>query len=249
MPPGMYVPERVGSLATGPTGARGSGRFFLPGFPDVQESEKSPDMHYRYVEMAIRDSYVITMTLHDSSKRYMLGIAVDGRHVMSGKAVGNAVGALSTWEEASAQNYVVDGVSNTIRGWRESESSVRAFVVTQAAQSLATRWGDPTAMGTIVVAIFDEKVPDLAVVTKGSGARTRDIGTGAGQSITSVVVGTTFLPKPIASEVFFMKYAPPDELRKLGVWVPEQTVSQSTPNNRLWPAGNKSGYVQFPKPR
>lgn len=194
-------------------------------------SSRSSDWHYRYAEAVKGKSYGITIRLKDCTKKYAIAIAVDGIDVIDGEQI-LAVDNYNSWPRA----YVFDcGKDNggTIKGWRESQDHVREFVFTDAANSLAAKWDDYSAMGTIVVSVFRENIPEkVRGLSKG-------LGTGYGERLDSHVDETKFEAKEQAYEVFVIKYETKATLKKLGVW------REEVADNRLWPKKEK-GYINFP---
>ncbi|MDP3778966.1 MAG: hypothetical protein Q8R30_02915 [bacterium] len=220
-------------------------RFFKPSFADVRGDGNKPDTYYRFAEMQMGDTYGITINLRDKSQRVQVGIAVDGRHVISGQQVGSSIELLSTWETSS--NYVISQTGNSgptrIRGWRENNDKVREFVVTTPARSLAGKWHNLTQSGTIVVAVFRERTSEPQITLRGSTSR--GLGTGAGQQIESRVTRTTFNPQSVASEIFVIKYETQETLQKIGVNTP--TRDKSAP---YWPGNTPrpgQDHIKFPK--
>ncbi len=227
----------------GGTGAR----LFHPDFVDIHGDGNRPDTYYRFAEMRMADTYEIAIKLHDTSRRVQVGIAVDGRHVISGQQVASNIELLSTWNTASLSNYVVDQRGNAgatkIRGWRENNDRVRKFVVNTPANSLAGKWNNLTQIGTIVISIFDERISQPQINTRGSN--TRGLGTAAGQSVESKVIATTFDPQEIAAEIFIIKYETEKTLQRLGV-LKTTRESKSEP---YWPGSAPQpgkDHIKFP---
>lgn len=214
-------------------------RFFAP--TDIASAQKhgATTFHYFYVEAKESDNYGITIRLQDISKRYSVPTCVDGRDVIDGRKINGDVGSAHTWGQA----YILSnegGNGGTIEGWREDENTVRRFVFTAPEKSLAGKWDDYSAMGTIVVSVFEENPPpELGLTTRGA---TRGLGTGYGERVESRVTESEFQAKPIASEVFVIRYRTRKELKKLGVWKPEKAEEK---DDRFWPKKKKVG-IDFP---
>lgn len=213
-----------------------AGRFFLPrNIKDVAGSRSNPDIRYRYLEARAGQKYGVTVRLHDCSKRYQVSIAIDGRCILSGRKV-PSVNSFITWP--AGYIFFCDSENGgTIRGWREDQDTVREFVFTSPEQSFAGKWGDFSAMGTIVIAVFRESSePDLPKIA------TRGLGTGYGDRIESQVRTEEFHSKDIAYEIFVLNYQSKDNLQRLGVWEPE---TETRTNNRIWPGKQSKNFCQF----
>ncbi len=221
-------------------------RFFWPkDISDVQGHTTSADKYYRFMEAKMGATYGITIKLLDHTKRYLIGIAVDGRCVCSGKVVGNNIERSNSWD--SGGSYVFDvGSENggTITGWRESQNHVREFVFTSPENSFAGKWDDFSAIGTIAIAVFREDIPEPAQYDGSRSGGTRSIGTGYGNRVESRVGTTSFISKTVAYETFTINYQTTEVLKKLGVWTPEDLKAAP---NRMWPATPPREFCNFPE--
>ncbi|MDZ7612140.1 MAG: hypothetical protein U5L10_05235 [Candidatus Moranbacteria bacterium] len=222
-------------------------RFFEPTNIQDQRSDspRRPDVYYRYLEATKGIPYGITIKLKDTTKQYSIGIAIDGRGVLEGKKIPDFIEDLAAW---TGESYIFNcGQENggTLLGWRESQENVRQFFFSKPEKSLAGKWEDYSAMGTIVIAVFrhrddnDEVIPPQPQFTPG----TRGLGTGFGQRVRQKVDYTHFEPKRIAYEIFVIKYEDRQTLQKLGIWKPETKEGE----NRFWPEEQKREFIEFPE--
>lgn len=206
-------------------------RFFHPlNHKDVPGDQYRSARYYRHMEATPGQKYGITVRLNTGhhNSRFAVGIAVDGRSVINGSRIGNAIEQADTWGPSYVFN-VDNENGGTIQGWRESTDYVREFVFTDEKKSYAAdMFGDLSAVGTIVLAVFREDLPKTMIRLR--GVNSRGIGTGVGDIVESSVKPTHFRPKSMAYEIFVIKYDTIEKLKSIGVWTPPET------ENRFWPA-------------
>ena len=89
-----------------------------------------------------------------SSGRVLAVTSIDGVNVISGQT--------AAWDQTG---YVFfPRQSYRVTGWRKSDQEVAAFEFSDARDSYASRTGRPADVGVIGVALFRERLPELAAV-------------------------------------------------------------------------------------
>ena len=168
-------------------------------------------------------------------------IAVDGRNIISGR---------KSDLKRNEQMYIVGPYeSNTFEGWRTGMDRTNRFYFTDASDSYAERvFADASAMGTIALAVFREKLPEKslkmqeapagAAAPRASGESqsadrserksSEQAGTGFGETTYSPARRVHFEAEPIHAEKFVLKYEWRSELCRKGI-IP------CGPKNRFWP--------------
>ena len=108
-----------------------------------------------YVEAVKGSRYSIQVT-NRSGGRIGVVIAVDGRNIISGK---------KSDLKRNEQMYIVGPYeSNTFEGWRTGMDRTNRFYFTDASDSYAEKvFADASAMGTIALAVFREKLPEKSL--------------------------------------------------------------------------------------
>lgn len=203
--------------------------------PVVDGGPRDATYRYRFARLESGQRYSISVQPKEAGARYGVGVAVDGRCILTGEKVGAEVQKATTWPNF----YVVDGWGGDFRGWREDSGNIRRFVATNEERSLAaTLWNDKSATGTIVVSVFRETPAPEPIIKGETGVK--GLGTAAGEREESRVVSVKFIPRPVAYEVFVLRYATKPELEKLGVWADE------TPS-RFWPPASKPFIGRIPQ--
>lgn len=178
----------------------------------------------------------------------MVCIAVDGRNVISGDRLGDRFSFTQarTW---SNDCYVVSAYKSLdVRGFRRSRGSdgkVDRFVVSRAAESAAVQvHNDYTGVGTIVVAVFDEKhapqwrggeSTERSAAPRSAGP---DVGTAAGETVSSPTKSVVFDAQQTAMQAFVVHYGTEQRLRHLGV-IPSGSDDDSF--KRFGPSSNECG--------
>ncbi|NLI78344.1 MAG: hypothetical protein GX442_18145 [Candidatus Riflebacteria bacterium] len=158
--------------------------------------------------------------------RIGLVIAVDGRNIISGER---------SFLRPSESMYVLNPHrSGTFSGWRSGLHSENRFYFTTARDSYSGAWGDTSRLGTIEVAVFQERYrsrryeppmydQDAAKAAAPSAAGESNLecrpardagpGTGYGEEIHSRVYETEFDPEAFPSERQVIRYVWPGALR------------------------------------
>jgi len=203
------------------------------------------DGRFFYVEAVKGDRYSIRVT-NKSGGRIGVVIAVDGRNIISGKK--------SDLKQDERMYIVGPYENNTFEGWRTSMDRTNRFYFTEASDSYAEKvFADASAMGTIAVAVYREKVPEIipyserrsqlrdapaAAAPHGpseSGTagklekkQSEEAGTGFGETTYSPARMVHFDPEQAPAEKIVLKYEWRSELCRKG-------ILQCGPKNRLWP--------------
>lgn len=200
----------------------------------VEGNHNTSTKYFRYAHLECGQEYDIEVRPHHDF-RYGVGVAIDGHYIWRQGTVPADVHFAETWERS--MNLVEMG-DYTIRHFIEDGQSGRRFRVTDESRSLATKlWHDPSAVGTIVIAVFRE---DVSYRMKGDSAArgVKGLGTTAGTRERISVVGVPFTPRDLAYEIFVIRYASKPELKELHVWT--EPVLAPKPN-RFWPANQYMG--------
>jgi hypothetical protein len=195
-----------------------------------------------YLEAVKGARYSIQVT-NRSGGRIGVVIAVDGRNIISGQ---------KSDLKRNEQMYIVGPFeSNTFEGWRTGMDRTNRFYFTNASDSYAERvFADASAMGTIALAVFREKLPETfskmqeapagATAPRASGESqsadraerkiSEQAGTGFGETTYSPARRVHFESEPTHAEKFVLKYEWRSELCRKG-------IIQCGPKNRnrFWP--------------
>ena len=213
------------------------------------------DGSFFYVEAVKGDRYSIEVT-NRSDRRIGVVIAVDGRNIINGKR-----SELNSKE----QMYILGPrESNTFEGWRTGMDRTNRFYFTESSDSYADKvFGDVSAMGTVALAVYKEKLPEItlhsqwplgtrdvpggALPQDSSKSRSSDrveakkgeeAGTGFGETTYSPARVVHFDPEHIPAEKIVMKYEWRSELCRKG-------VLRCGPKNRFWP--DEPEFAPIPK--
>ncbi len=113
------------------------------------------DGSFFYLEAVKGSRYSIQVT-NRSGGRIGVVIAVDGRNIISGR---------KSDLKQNEQMYIVGPhETNTFEGWRTGMDRTNRFYFTNASDSYAERvFADASAMGTIALAVFREKLPEKSL--------------------------------------------------------------------------------------
>jgi hypothetical protein len=209
------------------------------------------DGKYFYVEAVKGDRYSIQVT-NRSDRRIGLVIAVDGRNIVSGKKSDLA---------RNERMYVIGPYeTNTFEGWRTGMDRTNRFYFTEQSDSYAEKvFADASAMGTIALAVYREKLPEVtqfkdtpmrmkeapsaaaprAAGESGSADRaeaktSEQAGTGFGETTHSPARVVEFEPERTVVEKIVMKYEWRSELCKKGI-ISGPGGGACGPANRFWP--------------
>jgi len=201
---------------------------------------------YFYMEALKGEKYSIEVA-NRSDRRIGVVIAVDGRNIINGKKSDLKPGE---------RMYIIDPyTTNTFEGWRTGMDKTNRFYFTEQSDSYAEKvFSDASAMGTIALAVYREKLPPIALhselpyrtkdtppagaasqapVEKRSSNRleqekSEQAGTGFGETTHSPARVVQFEPEYTVAEKIVLKYEWRTELCKKG-------VITCGSKNRLWP--------------
>ncbi len=204
---------------------------------------------YFYLEAVKGEKYNIRVS-NLSGRRVGVVIAVDGRNIISGQKSG-----LSRNERM----YIIapNGL-NTFEGWRTAMDRTNRFYFTTQSNSYAERvFADGSAMGTIAVAVFYEKLPDVSLHYKQrlraqeapAGAepesksadrmkKSEQAGTGFGETTYSPAHVVQFNPEYSPAEKLIYKYEWRSELCR-------KRIIGCNQKNRFWP--DNQGFAPVPR--
>jgi hypothetical protein len=200
------------------------------------------ESNFFYVEAIKGDRYSIQVT-NQSGRRIGVVIAVDGRNIISGK---------KSDLQRNERMYIINAyASGTFEGWRTSMERTNRFYFTEPSDSYAEKvFGDISAMGTIALAVYREKLPEIipysgklsrtpeapaAAPQAPGGAGSADqaerkqeeAGTGFGETTYSPAHTVHFEPEKAPAEKIVLKYEWRAELCRKGI-IP------CGPQNRFW---------------
>jgi hypothetical protein len=208
-----------------------------------------------YMEAVKGQRYSIRVT-NRSSTRIGIVIAVDGRNIINGKK--------SELERNERMYIVGPHQTNTFEGWRTGLDRTNRFYFTEQSDSYAEKvFADASAMGTIALAVYQEKLPQI-VPYSGSSSRmkeapaesapgasagspsadrveqkkSKEAGTGFGETTYSPARVVHFDPEHKTAERIVLKYEWRSELCRKGI-IPYG------PKNRFWPDDHE--FAPIPK--
>jgi hypothetical protein len=206
---------------------------------------RSQEGKFFYVEAVKGQRYSIQVT-NRSDRRIGVVIAVDGRNIIDGKK--------SDLKRNERMYIIGPHGSNTFEGWRTGMDRTNRFYFTEQSDSYAEKvFADASAMGTIALAVYKEKLPEI-VPYSGGASKMKDertgaspsapgenrsagrseqkmheqAGTGFGETTYSPAYRVHFDPEPTIAEKIVLKYEWRSELCKKG-------IISCGPKNRLWP--------------
>jgi hypothetical protein len=181
-----------------------------------------------------------------SGRRIGVVIAVDGRNIISAK---------KSDLKRNERMYIIGPYeTNTFEGWRTGMDRTNRFYFTEQSDSYAEKvFRDASAMGTIALAVYKEKIPEIvpysdkssrmnespAGAAPSASGETRsadkaklqkgeEAGTGFGETTYSPARLVQFEPEHAAVEKLVMKYEWRSELCRKG-------IIGCGPQNRFWP--------------
>jgi len=208
-----------------------------------------------YMEAVKGQRYSVQVT-NRSDRRIGIVIAVDGRNIVDGKK--------SDLKRKERMYVVGPHESNTFEGWRTGMDRTNRFYFTEQADSYAEKvFADGSAMGTIALAVYREKLPEI-VPYSGGPSRMKDApaaaspsvpgesrsadrseqkkseqaGTGFGETTYSPAYMVQFDPEYTMAEKIVLKYEWRSELCRKG-------IISCGPKNRFWPDGYE--FAPIPK--
>jgi hypothetical protein len=198
-----------------------------------------------YVEAIKGDRYSIEVT-NRSGRRIAAVIAVDGRNIING--------AKSDLKRDEPMYVIGPFESNTFEGWRTGMDRTNRFYFTEPSDSYAEKvFADASAMGTIALAVYAEKVPEIHPFSQRPGRmkepaanaapstglesrctdsaeqkKDKEAGTGFGETTHSPSYIVAFQPESLPAEKIVLKYEWRSELCRKG-------ILHCGPKNRFWP--------------
>lgn len=229
-----------------------SGEEFLKyrAYPRFRQEGK-----YFYVEAVKGQRYSIRVT-NRSNRRIGVVIAVDGRNIIDGR---------KSELKRDERMYIIGSYeTNTFEGWRTGMDRTNRFYFTEQSHSYAEKvFADASAMGTIALAVYRERLPEIAPYS-GSSSRSKEApteaapgapatgrsadraerkkteqaGTGFGETTYSPARVVHFNPEHTAAEKIVLKYEWRSELCRRG-------IIRCGPKNRFWPDDHE--FAPIPK--
>jgi len=201
--------------------------------------------NFFYVEAVKGDRYSIRVT-NKTGRRVGVVVAVDGRNIISAKK--------SDLKPNDRMYIIGPHETNVFEGWRTAMDTTNRFYFTEQSDSYAEKvFGDASAMGTIALAVYKEKIPEIvpysdkpfrmnespagAAPSTSSESRSADkaklqkgeeTGTGFGETTYSPARVVQFEPEHRAAEKIVLKYEWRSELCRKG-------IISCDPKNRFWP--------------
>jgi hypothetical protein len=203
------------------------------------------DGEYYYLEAVKGQRYSIEVT-NKSDRRIGVVIAVDGRNIVDAKKSDLL---------RNERMYIIEPYgTNTFEGWRTGMDRTNRFYFTVQSDSYAEKvFADASAMGTIALAVYKEKIPKIAPYSDVSirereapaaGApspssesramgkykleESEQAGTGFGETTHSPAHVVQFDPERAIAAKIVLKYEWRSELCRKG-------IISCGPKNRLWP--------------
>ncbi len=211
---------------------------------------------YFYMEAAKGDKYSIEVT-NRSNRQIGVVIAVDGRNIISGKK--------SDLKNNERMYIIGPYATNTFEGWRTGMDRTNRFFFTEQSDSYAEKvFSDASAMGTIAVVVYNEKLPPIAFqypkpmyrnkempagtapqgsmekrsYDKAEREKSEQAGTGFGETTYSPAREVRFESENVVADKIVLKYEWRLELCKKG-------IISCGPKNRFWPDGG--GFAPIPR--
>jgi hypothetical protein len=210
---------------------------------------------YYYLEAVKGQRYSIQIT-NKSDRRIGVVIAVDGRNIIDGKK--------SDLLRNDGMYIIGPYDTNTFEGWRTGMDRTNRFYFTEQSDSYAEKvFADASAMGTIALAVYKEKIPKIAphldmsspkreaplasapsapkesrAASKYKQDKSEQAGTGFGETTYSPAYEVQFDPEHTIAEKIVLKYEWRSELCRKG-------IISCGPKNRFWP--DDSEFTPIPK--
>jgi hypothetical protein len=226
---------------------------------EFQKYRAHPRVHqegnFFYLEAGKGQRYSIQVT-NRSNRRIGVVIAVDGRNIIDGKK--------SDLERNERMYIIGPHETNTFEGWRTGMDRTNRFYFTEPSDSYAEKvFADASAMGTIALAVYREKPPEIvpysgssfrmkeapAETAPGASAgrssadrveqkKSQEAGTGFGETTYSPARVVQFDPEHAIAEKIVLKYEWRSELCRKG-------IIRCGPKNRFWPEDHE--FAPIPK--
>ena len=216
---------------------------------EFQKYRTYPGRHqegkFFYMEAVKGQRYSIRIT-NKSDRRIGIVIAVDGRNIIDGK---------KSDLRLNERMYIIGPYeANTFEGWRTGMDRTNRFYFTEQSDSYAEKvFADASAMGTIALAVYREKLPEIVPYSKRSSRmkdepaeaapcapsegrsadrseqkKNEQAGTGFGETTYSPAFVVQFDPEHTVAEKIVLKYEWRSELCRKG-------IIHCGPKNRFWP--------------
>ncbi len=205
----------------------------------------SEEGKFFYMEAVKGQRYSIQV-INKSGRRIGVVIAVDGRNIIDGKK--------SDLGRKERMYIIGPHESNTFEGWRTGMDRTNRFYFTEPSDSYAERvFADGSAMGTIALAVYREKIPEIVPYSGGTSRmkdapaaasprtpseslsadrseqkKSEQAGTGFGETTYSPAYRVHFDPEHIIAEKIVLKYEWRSELCRKG-------IISCGPKIRFWP--------------
>lgn len=210
----------------------------------------APTGSYYYMEAVKGERYSIEVT-NLTGRRVAVVIAVDGRNIISGDK--------SHLRNSERMYVIAPHTTNAFEGWRTGMTRTNRFYFTNQNDSYAERvFKDASAMGTIAVAVYMEKVrrpvpitplDDRKSASRPEKKRSRpsgescdsmgeQAGTGFGETVWSPAREVYFEAEHAMARRIVMKYEWREQLCRRG-------VVSCDPPNRFWPVSH--GFAPIPR--
>jgi hypothetical protein len=204
-----------------------------------------PEGKFFYMEAVKGQRYSIQIT-NKSDRRIAVAVAVDGRNIIDGKK--------SDLKRTERMYIIGPHEANIFEGWRTGMDRTNRFYFTEQSDSYAEKvFADASAMGTIALAVYREKPPEIAPYS-GRSSRMKEApagaapsapgesrssdrleqkkdekaGTGFGETTYSPAYMVHFDPEHAMAEKIVLKYEWRSELCRKG-------IIHCGPKNRFWP--------------
>lgn len=215
-------------------------------FPRYRTFLRRPqEGRFFYMEAVKGQRYAIEVT-NRSDRRIGVVIAVDGRNIIDGR---------KSDLKRNEQMYIIGPYgSNIFEGWRTGMDRTNRFYFTEQSDSYAEKvFADGSAMGTIALAVYREKLPEFIPHSSGPSRmreapagpaprspseslsadrceqkKSEQPGTGFGETTYSPAYRVYFDPEPTIAEKIVLKYEWRSELCRKG-------IISCGPKNRFWP--------------
>jgi hypothetical protein len=200
---------------------------------------------YFFLEAVKGGRYSIQVT-NKSDRRIGVVIAVDGRNIINAKK--------SDLKRNERMYIIRPYETNTFEGWRTSMDRTNRFYFTEQSDSYAEKvFSDASAMGTIALAVYMEKFPEIMPYPGRSSQmkeapaaaapyapseshssdraerkKSEQAGTGFGETTYSPAYVVQFESECVAADKIVLKYEWRSELCRRG-------IITCGPKNRFWP--------------
>jgi len=211
---------------------------------------------YFYLEAVKGNRYSIQVT-NRSARRIGAVIAVDGRNIISGKK--------SDLKPDERMYSIGPYETSSFEGWRTGLERTNRFYFTESSDSYAEKvFADGSAMGTVAVAVYSEKVSEAPLCSQKSSRmdgpaaaggvpsaprdsapssrieqkKERAAGTGFGETTYSPARIVSFDPEQAPANKIILKYEWRSELCRKG-------IVSCGPKNRFWPGDSQ--FAPIPK--